>query len=438
MNRTSRLALCFLVLVSVAAAQKPSTSHRTSPAASPEKLIALKATGTTRYTDKEILGASGLQVGQTAADGDFREAAKRLGDSGLFSDVAYTYTSSGSGMKLELQLTDVEKDKLVPATFENFPWFTNAELLDELQRRVPLFKRELPLAGKLPDWVEETLQAMLGEKHVPGRVDYLRETTQEGGKLIGISYSVESLEIKIRNVEFPGATPDLLPGLMAVSQRLAGAPYRRASLAKVAEVDFLPVCLKSGYLKASFAKADAHVVSQTDSEVEVDAIVPITPGKVYTTSSVEWKGNSAIATAEVAPLLHLTLDQPVDAIRLIHDVETVAKLYRSHGYMAVQIKPEPQFDEAKSTVHYDLIVAEGDQYKMGELEILGLDTQAKAKMAAAWTLRQGEPYNADYLNKFLSDTGQILPRDVQWSVSTHATPDAKDKTVDVEIRFKQQ
>jgi hypothetical protein len=122
---------------------------------------------------------------------------------------------------------------------------------------------------------------MLSEKQVPGRVDYLRETPQDGGKLTGISYSVESLEIRIRNVEFPGATPDLLPGLLAVSHRLAGAPYRRTSLALVADVDFLPVCLKSGYLKASFAKADARVVSQTDSEVEVDAIVPVTPGQVY-------------------------------------------------------------------------------------------------------------------------------------------------------------
>ena len=75
---------------------------------------------------------------------------------------------------------------------------------------------------------------------------------------------------------------------------------------------------------------------------------------------------------------------------------------------------------------------------MGELEILGLDTQAKARMHAAWTLREGEPYNADYPKKFLEDTRQLLPRGVQWSVSVHETPDAKEMTVDVEIRFKQQ
>jgi outer membrane protein assembly factor BamA len=446
MNRTSRFALCLLLLVSAAVAQKPATSHKTSPAATPDKLIALRATGTTRYTDKEILAASGLQIGQNAADGDFREAAKRLGDSGLFSDVVYTYTSSGSGVKLELQLADTEQNKLVPAHFDNFVWLTDDELRTELQRRVPLFKQLLPIAGSLPDRVSEALQSILSEKQVAGRVDYLREGDEAGGALHGIIYRVDEINIRIRNVEFPGASPEQTALLTTAARRVIGASYERSSLAAVAKFDLLPVYLQRGYLKAEFGPSEARVLAppspapdaQGPPEIPVDAIVPVVPGKVYATSGVAWKGTAAIAATEVAPLLHLTPGQPADAVRLLRDIDNVAKLYRSRGYMAVQIKPEPQLDDAKSTVHYDLTVVEGDLYKMGELEILGLDTQAKAKMEAAWTLRQGEPYNADYLKKFLSETGQLLPRGVQWSVSTHATPDAKDKTVEVEIRFKQQ
>ena len=59
-------------------------------------------------------------------------------------------------------------------------------------------------------------------------------------------------------------------------------------------------------------------------------------------------------------------------------------------------------------------------------------------MRAAWTLREGEPYNDDYPKKFLEDTGKLLPRGVTWNRSIHESLDAKDKTVDVEIRFKQQ
>src|SRR5258708_35693257 len=105
--------------------------------------------------------------------------------------------------------------------------------------------------------------------------------------------------------------------------------------------------------------------------------------------------------------------------------------------MMVQLKPDAQLDDEKSTVHYDLNIVEGDLYKMGELEILGLDTQAKARMQAAWSLRQGQPYNADYPQKFLDDTRQLLPRGLQCKVTIHESPDRKDKTVELESHFQQ-
>src|SRR5208282_5232031 len=171
---------------SPAAAQKPSTSKASSFSAS--NMFALKVTGTTRYTDKEILAASGLQLGQNAADGDFKEAVQRLGESGLFSNVVYSYSSSSGGTKLELQLADADKSKLVPARFENFVWFTDDELRTALQSRVPLFKQLLPLTGNLPDRVSEALQAILTEKEYPGRVDYLREGEESDDALTAIDY----------------------------------------------------------------------------------------------------------------------------------------------------------------------------------------------------------------------------------------------------------
>src|SRR6202007_3320363 len=119
--------LC-LSLSSLSQGQKRVPSAKAS-AATPHQLRSLKISGTTRYTDKEILAASGLQLGQDVAEGEFKEAAQRLGDSGLFSDVVYSFSYSDAGVKLEFQLTDNTKNILVPAHFENFVWFTDTELL---------------------------------------------------------------------------------------------------------------------------------------------------------------------------------------------------------------------------------------------------------------------------------------------------------------------
>ena len=449
-NRLSGGVLCFCVVwVLSAAAQKSSKNY--SVVDTGYKLVAVKVTGTERYSDKEIIAATGLQVGQNAAEGDFKEGVRRLGDSGLFSDVTYSYTSLGNNVKLELQLSDNGKAKLVPAHFENIVWFTDDELQTSLQARVPLFKKLLPLSGNLADRVSEALQSMLTEKQLPGRVDYLREGEgdesgeKSGDEVRGIVFRVDEVSIRIHDVEFPGASPEQTALLATVARRLAGAEYGRTNLAAAAKIDFLPVYLQRGYLKATFAPSDAHVLpasssgdAQAPAELEVDAILPVTPGKVYATSGVDWKGASAIGAGELAALLHLPLDQPANAVRLASDLESLTKLYRRRGYMMVQVKPDARLNEEKSTVHYDLNIVEGDLYKMGELEITGLDTQARSKMVAAWTLQVGQPYNAEYPKKFLRDTDQLLPRGVGWAVEVHETPDSRDKTVDVEIHFKQQ
>ncbi len=445
MKKAIRFALCLSCFFSIAAAQKQSVVSKAS-SVDAYKLVALKVTGTTRYTDKEILAASGLQLGQNAGDGDFKEAERLLGDSGLFSEVQYSYSFSSAGTKLELQLADTDKSKLVPARFDNFVWFTDDELRAALESRVPLFKQLLPISGDLPDRVCEALQALLSEKRFPGRVDYLRNAEMSSDKLTAIDYRVEEVSIRIHGVEFPGASPEQTALLTTAARRLMGENYDRSRLAATAKFDLLPVYVQRGYLKAAFGASGARVLPQPataadeqgPAELEVDAIVPVTPGKMYSTSSVEWQGNSAIATAEVSTLLHMPPGQPADGVRLVRDIENVAKFYKSRGYMTVQIKPDARFDDEKATVRYDLNVVEGDLYKMGELEINGLDTQAKARLREAWKLREGEPYNADYARKFVNDNWHFVPGGVQWNVAVHESLDAKAKTVDVEIRFKQQ
>ena len=438
-------AILCLVVPSFAAAQSRSAAPKTNSAAA-HKLLAVKASGTERYSDKEILAASGLELGQNAAEGDFQEAAQRLGNSGLFKEVLYSFSYSDAGVKVEFHLTDIDQSKLVPAAFDNFVWFTDSELRAALAQRVPLFKDALPVGGQLTGRVTKALQALLDERHLPGRVDYLHEAKPDEADVPGIVFRVQDLSIRIRNVEFPGASAEQSAFLAIGARKLAGADYSRSMLGAAAHSDLLPPLLEHGYLKTEFRPADAHVVAPSGTqgedkpkdEIEVDVSVPVTPGKQYLVSEVSWKGNAALTTEEAAPFIHLTAGQPADAVRMLRDVEALTKLYRSRGYMAVQIKPDAQIDDEKSTVHYVINIAEGDLYKMGELEFVGVDTASKDRLRAAWTLLEGQPYNADYTRKFLDDVPRLLPKGLQYSVKLNEELDAKDKTVDVTVQFKVQ
>ena len=440
--------LCLFASSAIVLSQKRPPAQKKSSPAAPHALISVKATGTSRYTDKEILAASGLQLGKDAADADFQEAAQRLGQSGLFSDVVYTFTYSDQGAKVEFQLTDNPAIKLLPVNFENLVWFTDAELLPSLEQRVPLFQHSLlPASGHLPDEVNAALQALLSEKHLPGRVDYLRQSKERGGDLIGIEYRVEDVRIRIRNLEFPGTSPDQAAFLEKAARTLQYSEYLRSKLATVAQYDFLPLYLERGYLKAYFAASEARVVNASESaasatkdeaspaEIDVDAIVTVTPGNVYAVSGLTWKGNSAIKIEEAAALLHLAQGHPADAIRLGKDVESLTRLYHTRGYMTANITPEPHLDDAASAVQYTINIVEGELYRMGELEILGVDSASRDRLQAAWHLREGDPYNPDYVKTFEDEAPRFLPRGLQYSTNVNQQLDAKNKVVDVTIRF---
>src|SRR5262249_48299703 len=139
MKRTAPSLLAIALLAcSAAPAQKTAPKAAKGNPASANALVAVKVAGTERYTAQESTPAPGLQLGQIVGEEDLKRAVQRLGESGLFTDVGYSYSYSPAGTKVEFQLADTPEANLVPVRFENFVWFTDAELLTELRRRVPL------------------------------------------------------------------------------------------------------------------------------------------------------------------------------------------------------------------------------------------------------------------------------------------------------------
>ena len=138
-----------------AAGQTPSSKPMT---AAERKLIGIKVTGSKRFPESAIAAQTGLQIGAEVNEDDFKRASKRLGDTGAFTDIGYKFSYSSAGTRLEFQLTDGAK--FVPARFEDFVWFSDAEIVKRIQEHVPIYAGELPVFGRMADEVSDVLQAM--------------------------------------------------------------------------------------------------------------------------------------------------------------------------------------------------------------------------------------------------------------------------------------
>ena len=213
--------------------------------------------GTTRFSHDEIVAATGLKIGDTVTDEDFKRASERLGETGMFTDVAYAFSYSASGTKLELQVTD--STKFVPVRLRTLYGLRMRNWRAELKSRVPLFRGEVPVAGSLLEQLNDALQALLLEKQLPGRVDYLRMAPENGGEILAINFTVNDVMIKIQGVKFPGAEPAEEAALVEASKKLLGEKYIRDRVVIYGKHEWLPIYLQRGHLRANFKDPQPRV-----------------------------------------------------------------------------------------------------------------------------------------------------------------------------------
>jgi outer membrane protein assembly factor BamA len=422
------------IVISLTAAVCPAQSRKSGKELPPSafKLIAVQVSGIQRYKADDVVRGSGLRIGETVHDDDFKEAARKLGQTGAFTDVAYSFDYAPEGTKLTLKVK--EADHFAPAKFENFVWFSDQELFDKIHVQVPLFNGQLPITGPLPDDVSQAIQAMLDEKKIPAQVDYIR-VAHEDGPTEAFDYSATGPRIVIANVAFSGADTTELSGLESAGKALRGTEYSRSKLVQQQEKTLLPIFLQRGYLKAHFGEPETRIGQSEEDEVLVNVSFPVDPGPQYDLKTVIFEGYKAVPLDTLSHALHLQSGQPADTVQLGKDVDSIKALYGSRGYVDASAQATPELDNASHTVTYRLTIHEGDVFKMGELEILGVDTRTKDRLQNNWTLVGGDTYNSAYTRRFVSQALKDVLTTGEWSPDIQETLDRKDKTVDVTLRF---
>lgn len=428
------VALCLPVLAQTV--QKPLSQMP----ASARQLIAVKVTGSKRYPESAVAAASGLQLGAPVTDDDFKKAARRLGDTGVFADIAYSFSYSPAGTKLEFHVTDAAK--FVPVHFEDFVWFSDEELNRRLKEHLPLFDGQVPVFGQMADQVSDVLQAMLVERQIPGHVEYQRLGKQDA-PVESIDYRVNDVLIHVRNIEFTGAAAEDVPALEEAGRRLGDREYSRTRLAQFAQKQLLAVYHERGYLKARFGEPQPKVVKEPSAENDegprnqtvVDVTFAVTPGEQYQLKSLEWTGNHEFPAETLQKMVRAELGKPANTIRLGDNLKDIQKLYSSRGFIMASIKPDATFDDAAASVSIRLEVNEGSVFHMGELEYRGLDNSLTAKLRNIWKIRPGDVYNAGYLGEYIPQAQKLLPANLDWEVDPHVTANVREKTVDVDLIY---
>jgi outer membrane protein assembly factor BamA len=391
-------------------------------------LARVVVTGSQRYREEDLVRATGLTVNTQVTSDDLQNAANHLGNSGAFATVQFLFKPAvgARGVEADFQVTDAEK--YLPAMFENFVWFSDQDLQDALHQAVPLFEGNIPNSGTMSDDVSAALRKFLAAKGLPSEISYIMSATF-GGLPTAYKFKVVDANLKISEVMLIGAarmTPEQLAKAVAP---LKGTDYLRSDVAIVLEKNLTPIYQQRGYLK--FAITEIKPKVDEKSQVTVEAT--LSEGEQYRLAGLSWSGNTLISSDDLTKHITLKTGNPVDALQLDRDLAQVRKLYGKFGREAVSIKPLPAF--VNDTVSYAFQVTEGDLYRMGKLEIEGVEPEQAHKLEQIWKLAEGQPYDATYVHQFIADTVVKVPGH-KWDWKMFEQIDDPQKTVNVRLQIK--
>jgi outer membrane protein assembly factor BamA len=383
----------------------PGDSHaQTQPEAKPasDRLLSISGSGSHRYSSEQIAAASGMHAGSMATRDDLQAGADTLSQLGTFANVQYRFTTVPAGIKVEFQVNDT---LTVPVSFDNFPWFSDAELNDALKSAVGLYDGTAPETGGILDAMSAALVKQLAARGVHAEVSHTL-VTLPGGDRRAQQFRVEGPALKVEGIEF---TDKLAKSDRAIQDRasdLVGKPFSRSAVELFEYEQVRPVYLALAYLRVKFGPVSAGFTGNPMKPLrdEVLVVAPIDPGPAYKFGKITWSGNAVIPSDELDKLVSLMPGQVANGSRIELIWEHVRNAYGKLGYLDANLFPAPAYDDKSARVSYAVSITEGPQYRMGDLVLTGLSLEGERRIRNSWNIARNSIFDEQMYEQFI-DSG---------------------------------
>ena len=421
--------LLFFLFVTTLLTARPAMTQSTGQF----ELTAVTVVGSARYKESEIVRASGLKLGETVGLDTLKEAATRLGSAGVFEAVNYRYHTRGETLTAEFTVQD--SARFLPCSFDNFVWMSRDELLAGLRSRLPLFNDRVPVRGELLERVSSALEEMLQDSGVQAKVEF-SPAGPAGGPVESIQYRVTGLPIPVLRVVFTGVQKVDPALLQAAALPLIGKDYDASYILGFSSGGVGSVYRQRGYLKAQFGYPVPELLKGEGPPNSVLVTIPVSEGELYKLKEISWSGQTAIPYEDLARTIKQKPDTAVDALQLEQDVLALPMLFHAKGYLDADAGMTPSLDESAHTAAYQIQINQGALYRLGKLEIAGLDDGHTRSLEKMCRIHSGDAYEPGYWNSLIQEAFPSLPRTASgWKASAKPTVHSDTKTVDVVLIF---
>jgi hypothetical protein len=329
-----------------------------------------------------------------------------------------------------------EVAQAIPCIFDNFVWFKDQEIVDEIRKDLPSFDGAAPEAGDSVDKIMGALKRMMKKKGLPSEVEY---TFFSGD---GYRYRAEHIfaardaKVPVCKVIFQNSPPQLERDLQQIAQSLIKKDYSKVITRSFVDAAAIQVYRKYGYLRAAARLQTAELDQSCGNSVMVK--IAAEPGTAYAWDKAVWTGSRAISAQSLGAAIELKPGDVADGLKIDAGLQAAYIVYQKLGYVGSQIVLTPAFDEANRRVTLNVTITEGPQFRMGNFIVKGLPEKDVLRLKERWTLKAGDVYDASYLGDFIKKlvADKLILPDLAKLLKTEQNPDREKLTVDVVIDFK--
>ena len=392
-------------------------------------IATLAVEGIRNYSSEQILDVAGLKVGQSVGKEDFEAAHNRLVATGAFETVGYRFAPdpNGSGYDATLRVTEVET---LPVRFQELG-APDGDVEAALRARNPLFSMDKLAASRA-----------VVDRHTAWIQEYLA-TRGITGKIAGnVAPWPDALAVVFRPAKnLPAVAQVTFEGNQALSQEdlraaiapvAVGAAYTEEKFRDLLESSIRPLYEAHGHVRVTFPKLRAEPATDV---VGVHVFVTVDEGNDYKLGKVAVAGPAPLRPQDLIKAAEFKAGEAANFDRVNEGLEKVRKALRHAGYLDAKVTADRDVHDAEKTVDLALRVDAGAQYLMGKLTVIGLDLNGEAEMNRIWSVKEGQPFDAEYPDLFLARVRQQGMFDNLGETKPETKVDPQRHTVDVTLRF---
>ena len=232
-------------------------------------------------------------------------------------------------------------------------------------------------------------------------------------------------------VRFAGPNPLSLRSQEQIATDFQGRTFDKAWIPEL-ERRVRDACMEEGYYTAEVHSEVEIIDSAAGREALVQIIVD--DGEKYRLAQIRWRNVTALNPQDLRSLFPMQDGETFNAEKIREGFRALRRAYLAKGYINSTFVPDARINDANRTVSLEIVVDEGEVFKIRSIRVLGGDEATRQKFLTR--LKVGDQFDLVLLEHIWDEVRRRFPKGREFDNTVETTQDNAKLAVDIIVDLR--